>query len=78
MEFKAKEFCIFDCIELLFLNGMFQNKNILKNIFCRKKVKVHVFKVPVSVASLNIHSNHKQKSEILSNIYFQTMKKRIK
>ena len=75
MELKVKEFFIFDCIEQLFLNGMFQNKNILKNIFSRKKVKVHVLEVPVSVASLTIHCNHKQKTEILSNIYFQKMKK---
>ena len=36
MELKVKELCVFNCIEPLFFNGLFQNK-FLQNIFHRKQ-----------------------------------------
>ena len=44
-ESKVKEFCVFDS------DGLFQNI-FFKTYFAENKVKVHVFKVPVLVASL--------------------------
>ena len=42
MEPKVKEFCAFDCIELLFFNALFQNKLFKKIYFAESKVKVNV------------------------------------
>ena len=44
-ELKVKELCVFDFIELLFVNGVFQN-NYFKTYFAENKVKVHMFEVP--------------------------------
>ena len=46
-ELKAKDFCVFDFVELLFFNGVLQN-NYFKKHFAINKVKVHVFEVPLS------------------------------
>ena len=37
-ELEVKDFCVFDFIELLFFNGVFQTIT-LKSIFCKKKSK---------------------------------------
>ena len=54
MELKVKEFCFFDCLEVLFFNVLFQN-NYFKKHFTENKVhacmqRVHMFEVSVFVA----------------------------
>ena len=39
MELKVKEFYVFDCLELLFFNGLFQNNCFKKHISQKTKLK---------------------------------------
>ena len=51
MELKVKELCVLDWTEPLPFNDLFQNYYFKKH-FPENKVKVHMFEVPVFVASL--------------------------
>ena len=45
-ELKVKKFCVFEHLELLFPNGLFQN-NYFKNISHLNNVKVHAFELSI-------------------------------
>ena len=52
MELKVKEFYVFDCLELLFFNGLFQNNYFKKHISQKRKLKHTYLKCLFCVASL--------------------------
>ena len=64
-ELKAKDFCVFDFVELLFFNGVLQNNYFKKHILPRTKLKYTCLKCLCRSVSLiiiekyikdNIHS----------------------